>query len=60
MYKVYFLKIEKNPFVDYGLDEYLLSTVEFDQRKKFIVKVYTIISIQLFVTFALCLIAYFS
>ncbi|CAK68517.1 unnamed protein product (macronuclear) [Paramecium tetraurelia] len=51
---------QKNPLDDYDLGESFLSNVGFDQRKKFIVKVYSLLTIQLFVTFVMVAIACFS
>ncbi|CAD8105228.1 unnamed protein product [Paramecium primaurelia] len=51
---------QKNPLYEYDLGESFLGNVGFDQRKKFIVKVYSLLTIQLFVTFVMVAIACFS
>ncbi|CAD8126128.1 unnamed protein product [Paramecium sonneborni] len=48
------------PLVDYDGGDCLLSNVGFDQRKNFIVKVYSLLTIQLLVTFGMVTVACFS
>ncbi|CAD8124795.1 unnamed protein product [Paramecium sonneborni] len=51
---------QKNPLDDFEHADSLLCNVGFDQRKNFIVKVYSLLTIQLFVTFLMVTIACFS